>query len=80
MLGANLINWKPNLQLVVALSITEIEFIAVLEAVKEAIWLQDLISRLDYKQESVELLCDNQSAMHLTKNQQYHDKKKNTIM
>ena len=39
MLGGNLISWKSNLLSVVALSTTETEFIAVSEAVEEAIWL-----------------------------------------
>ena len=35
-LGEDLISWKSNLQLVVALSTTEAELIAVFEVVKEA--------------------------------------------
>ena len=75
-LGSNLISWKSNLQSVVALSTTEAEFIAVSEEVKEAIWLKGLISELGYDQDAIELLCDKQSAIHLTKNQKYHDRTK----
>lgn len=67
--GGNVINWKSSLQLVVALSTTKAEFITTSEVVKEAIWLQGLISELGYEKNQVELLCDNQSAIHLTKNQ-----------
>ena len=35
-----------------------------------------IVSELGYKQEAIELMCDNQSAIHLTKNQQYHDRTK----
>lgn len=51
----------------VALSTTKAEFIAVSEVVKEAIWLKGLISELGYVQDAIELLCDNQSAINLTK-------------
>ncbi|KAA0036776.1 Retrovirus-related Pol polyprotein from transposon TNT 1-94 [Cucumis melo var. makuwa] len=75
-LGENLISWKSNLQSVVALSTTEAEFIVVSEVVKEAMWLRGIVSKLGYKQEAVELMCDNQSAIHLTKNKHYHDRTK----
>ena len=38
-IGGNLINWKSNLQHIVALSITEAEYVALIEAIKEAIRL-----------------------------------------
>ena len=40
------VSWKANLQLVVALSITEAEYIAVKEVIKEAIWLKGIIKKL----------------------------------
>lgn len=39
-LGGNLASWKSNLQHIVALSTIESEYIALTEAIKEAIWLQ----------------------------------------
>ncbi|CAM8977517.1 unnamed protein product [Rhodiola kirilowii] len=35
------VSWKANLQKVVALSTTEVEFMAITEAVKEALWMRD---------------------------------------
>ncbi|TYK28825.1 putative retroelement pol polyprotein [Cucumis melo var. makuwa] len=58
------------------LSTTEVEFVAISEALKEAMWLRGIVSELGYKQEAIELMCDNQSAIHLTKKQQYHDRTK----
>jgi len=40
------ISWKASLQLIVALSTTEVEYIAATEGVKEANWLKDLLRRL----------------------------------
>ena len=38
--------WKPTLQSIVALSTTEVEYMALIEAVKEAIWLGGLVDEL----------------------------------
>ena len=39
-------SWKSSLQSVVALSTTEAEYIALTKAVKKALWLKGLVSRL----------------------------------
>ena len=62
------ISWKSSLQHVVALSTTEAEYIALLEAFKEAMWLKGLVSELLGLEVKANLLCDNQSAIHLYKN------------
>lgn len=38
------VNWKATLQNVVALSITEAQYNAVVEVVKEALWLKRMVS------------------------------------
>ena len=70
------ISWKAMLQSVVALSTTEAEYIAVTEAVKEAMWLKGMLLELGIKQESLVVYCDNQSAVHLSKNQVFHERSK----
>ena len=62
------VSWKSTLQQVVALSTTEAEYIALTEAIKEALWLKGLLGELGFQQDSVEVLCDSQSAIHLSKN------------
>jgi hypothetical protein len=70
------ISWKATLQSTVALSTTEAEYMAAAEAVKEAIWLRGLVSDLGLQQDDTVVFCDSQSAIHLTKNQMYHERTK----
>ena len=71
-----LVSWKAQLQSVVALSTTEAEYIAVTEGVKEALWLKGLVGEFGVKHDKVELFCDNQSAIHLSKNSMFHERTK----
>ena len=72
----NLVSWRTNLQSIVALSITEAEYIAASEVVKETLWLRCLVSELLQVKElkTTIIHCDSQSAVSLSKNQVYHDK------
>ncbi|KAH9659867.1 hypothetical protein KPL70_024018 [Citrus sinensis] len=58
-LNSCLISWKSSLQSVVALSLTEAEFIVTTEAVKEAMWLRGLLNELWLNQKTVKVFCDN---------------------
>ncbi|KAH9650271.1 hypothetical protein KPL70_026312 [Citrus sinensis] len=70
------ISWKASLQSVVALSTTEAEYIALTEAVNEAVWLRGLVSKLGFKQETITINCDSSSAIQLSKNLKYHERTK----
>ncbi|KAH9682681.1 hypothetical protein KPL71_027445 [Citrus sinensis] len=70
------INWKSQLQSVVALSTTEAEYTAAAEAIKEAIWLKGTLKELGVNQRSVVVHCDSQSAICLSKNQTHHERTK----
>ena len=72
--------WKSTLQDVVALSTTEAKYIAMIKAGKEATWLSGLFNELGFKQDSMVLHCDSQSAIHLAKNQVYHARTKHIAM
>nr|GEW31710.1 retrovirus-related Pol polyprotein from transposon TNT 1-94 [Tanacetum cinerariifolium] len=61
-------SWKATLQHVVALSITEAEYMALTEAVKEAIWLKGLLEELCVELNRVTVNCDNQGTIHLSRN------------
>ena len=53
-----------------------LEYMAMTEAGKEAVWLSRLVNELGFKQDSMVLHCDSQSAIHLAKNQVYHARTK----
>ncbi|KAL0726856.1 hypothetical protein Bca4012_022949 [Brassica carinata] len=74
--GDNVVSWKSRLQPVVALSTTEAEYIALTEAVKEAIWLKGLLEDFGVKQGPISIWCDSQSAICLSKNNVFHERTK----
>src|SRR5216684_423630 len=77
MLGGTAISWSSKKQAAVALSSTESEYIAGAHATKEAIWLRQLLSNLGYGTHLPTLLrIDNQSAITIAKNPEFHDRTK----
>ncbi|GJZ53952.1 RNA-directed DNA polymerase, eukaryota [Tanacetum coccineum] len=70
------VSWKATLQHVVALSTTEAEYMALTEAVKESIWLKGLLIELGVNLRSMIVNCDNQSAVHLSRNAMFHERTK----
>ncbi|RZB51226.1 Retrovirus-related Pol polyprotein from transposon TNT 1-94 [Glycine soja] len=63
------ISWKASLQKAVALSTTEIEYIALTKAIKEALWFRGIVRELKRQDHVITIHCENQSAIHLSKNQ-----------
>ena len=70
------ISWKSQLQHIVALSTTESEYIAITEAMKEAIWLKGVLSELKFLVHIPSVFSDSQSAIQLCKNPVFHDRTK----
>ncbi|GJV41329.1 hypothetical protein Tco_1419769, partial [Tanacetum coccineum] len=70
------VSWKATLQHVVALSTAEAEYMALTEAVKEAIWLRGLFKELGVELNKVAVNCDNQGAIHLSRNHVFHERTK----
>ncbi|GJV80978.1 retrotransposon protein, putative, ty1-copia subclass [Tanacetum coccineum] len=52
------------------------EYMALTEAVKESIWLKGLLIELGVNLRSVVVNCDNQSAIHLSRNAMFHERMK----
>ncbi len=70
------VSWQSRLQKCVALSTTEAELIAVVEACKELLWTKRFLGELGCSQERYLLYCDSQSAIHLGKNSTFHGRSK----
>ena len=71
------VSWSAKRQEIVSLSTTESEYVAATHAAKEALWLRSLLTQLFSKELNATILfSDNQSAIALTKDHQYHARTK----
>lgn len=75
-LGDGAISWASQRQRCVALSTTESEYIAASQAVKELVWLSRLQKELMPGSPKPTLHLDNQSAIRLIKNPEFHNRTK----
>jgi len=65
--------WSSKQQEIVSLSTTKSEYIAAMHSGKEALWLRSLVSKVFGNLTSpTTLFCDNQAAIALTHDNQYH--------
>eukprot|EP01018_Ginkgo_biloba_P035630 Gb_34550 [translate_table: standard] len=71
-LFGGVVSWRSKKQEMVAQSTIEAEYIAVAEASKEAVWIQLLCNDVGVHQGSVQLWCDNKSAIDLAENPKFH--------
>jgi hypothetical protein len=70
------ISWMSKRQAVVALSTTEVEYMAATHGSKEAVQLQRLCSGIGFGQRAMKVSCDIQSVIFLKKNPAYHSNTK----
>jgi hypothetical protein len=72
------VSWSSKIQKTVALSSCEAEYMALKEAIKEFVWLTSLFDGIGSLKtcNSKILLTDNQSAIDLSKNPEYHARSK----
>jgi hypothetical protein len=76
-LAGGAISWQSKKQSTVASSSTEGEYMALLQAVKEIIWIQRFLSDIGREAENQDLIKeDNQGAIALAHNPQYHARTK----
>ena len=77
MLAGSAISWQAKKQTTVALSTVESEYHALAQAIKEAIWLQNLFKDLNMEKYAPRVInCDNQGAIALAKNPTHHARTK----
>jgi len=76
LLGSSLISWHSKKQACVALSTAEAEYIAAGSCCAQILWLKQQLADFGLKISKVPLMCDNTSAINLTKNQIQHSRTK----
>jgi hypothetical protein len=79
LLNGGAISWASRKQPVVALSSTEAEYMAITQAVKEALWLRTLFLEMGAPRHAAEitkLFSDNQGAIALANNPGFHGRSK----
>lgn len=67
-LAGGAITWSSKRQATVAASTTEAEYVAAASAVKEALWLRNLLSDLGVPHKTIDIHGDNQAALKLLRN------------
>jgi len=71
------VSWRSKKQTCVALSMAEVEYMALASAVQEAIWMKQLVTALkNGPTGEMVILEDNQSAICMAKNSQCHGRAK----
>jgi hypothetical protein len=76
-MGSAVISWSSKRQLTVALSSCEAEYMGETQATKEAVWLRSLLKEMNHEQLRATIIFgDNQGAIALAKNPQYHARTK----
>lgn len=77
LISGGAVSWRSKKQTCVALSTAEAEYVALASAGQEAAWMRELTATLENRpQRSVVLFEDNQSAIAMTKNPQFHGRSK----
>ena len=72
--------WSRKKQTCIALSTTEAEYAAACEATKTAVWLRCLLQDFTGKEEQIPVMCDNQDAVKLVYNPEFHPKTKHIAL
>lgn len=76
-LNGGAVSWSSKRQSIVSLSTTESEYVAATEAAKEALWIRSLIGQVFAPLDgATTLFSDNQSAIALAQDHQYHARTK----
>ncbi|KAL6335920.1 hypothetical protein AAG906_003545 [Vitis piasezkii] len=76
-MGGNLVTWRSKKQKVVALSSAEVEFRDMAKGLCELLWLRSLLIEVDFPPSStMNLLCDNKTAIDISHNPIQHNRTK----
>lgn len=75
-IGNNTISWKSVMQKTVALSTVEAEYLALSDALKEGLWLQQLLMELKIPSKNIIMFEDNTGTIAIAKNPMNHGRTK----
>ena len=71
------VSWRSHKQELITLSTTEAEYVAATHVAKEAVWLCNLLQEIFYSLDlPITLHCNDQLAIHLASNDNYHTRTK----
>jgi hypothetical protein len=79
-LGRSLVSWASKKQNSVALSTAEAEYIVAGHCCEQLLWMRQTLKDYGYKFSKVPLLCDNESAIHMTDNPVEHSRTKHIVI
>ena len=74
--GNNLVSWFSKKQNCISLSTAEAEYVAAGSGCTQLIWMKQMLTDYNVKQEILTLFCDNKSAIDLAKNPVQHSRTK----
>ena len=75
--GGNLVSWRSKKQDVVARSTAEAEYRAMAVSLCELMWVRNMLAELRlFRGDSLQLWCDNKSAINIANNPVQHDRTK----
>jgi len=73
LIAGGAVSWSSHLQSITALSTTEAEYVAAVDAGKDVVWMRQLLGELGFTLSAPSVLCmDNQSAISVAKNPEHH--------
>jgi hypothetical protein len=73
LIDSGAVSWSSKQQEIVSLSTTESKYVVATHGIKEVLWLHSLLSKVfQLIKPSTTLFSDNQAAISLTKDHQYH--------
>lgn len=75
-MSGSAVSWQSRKQKTVSLSSTESEYTALSEASREAVYLRNLLHEITGRFHTINLNCDNQSALKLASSHQSHNRSK----
>ena len=72
MISKSLVSWHSKKQVSVAWSMDKAEYVAVGNCCAQILWLKQQLLDFDIKVSRIPIMCDNTSAINLTKNPMLH--------